>query len=53
LIRNTVGGTLMSVNKLTSSISRGISLISMDYKYLEERRRFMLNRADKLDEGIS
>lgn len=52
LIKNTVAGAFYSINKLTGSISSGVSMLSLDEKYLERRRIFMLKPPKHIGEGI-
>jgi len=39
LVKNTLSGTLNSVNKITGSISSGLSLLCMDDEYLKKREK--------------
>lgn len=52
LIKNTVSGTFYTINKITGSISNGVSLLSMDDEYLERRRVFMLRCPKHLFDGL-
>jgi vacuolar protein sorting-associated protein 13A/C len=52
LVKNTVSGTFQSINKLTGSVSTGVSMLSMDDDFLERRRVFMLRRPKHIIDGL-
>ena len=53
LVKNTLGGALNSVSKITSGISKEILMISQDEKYINEReRKKMMDKPQNLVEGI-
>eukprot|EP01017_Pseudomicrothorax_dubius_P042212 TRINITY_DN6857_c0_g1_i1.p1 TRINITY_DN6857_c0_g1~~TRINITY_DN6857_c0_g1_i1.p1 ORF type:complete len:355 (-),score=67.09 TRINITY_DN6857_c0_g1_i1:122-1186(-) len=52
LVRNTVSGTAGSIGKITDSLSRGISALSMDKKFMEDRERMSQQKAHGVREGL-
>ena len=53
LVKNTLGGALNSVSKITSGFSKEILMISQDEKYINEReRKNMMDKPKNLIEGI-
>jgi vacuolar protein sorting-associated protein 13A/C len=53
LVKNTLGGTLNSVSKITNGFSKEILMISQDEKYINEReRKNMMDKPKNLVEGI-
>jgi hypothetical protein len=52
LVKNTLSGAFYSINKLTGSISTGVSLLSMDDEFLERRRVFMLRPPKHIIDGL-
>ncbi|KAL4496109.1 hypothetical protein ABPG72_015531 [Tetrahymena utriculariae] len=51
LIKNTMAGAFNSVNKITGSLSSGISALCMDEEYLRERDRMRSKRPKHLVDG--
>ena len=53
LVKNTLGGALNSVSKITSGFSKEILMISRDEKYINEReRKNMMDKPKNVIEGI-
>lgn len=52
LIKNTMAGALNSVNKITGSISTGLSALSMDDEYLQQREKMKSKKPKHLVEGL-
>ncbi|EAS01215.2 PH domain protein (macronuclear) [Tetrahymena thermophila SB210] len=52
LLKNGVAGTFQSLNKMTGTISTGVSKMTMDKQYQEKRRRFMMKQPQNAIDGI-
>ena len=53
LVKNALGGTLNTVSKMTSGISKEILIISQDENYINEReRKNMMDKPKNIVEGI-
>ncbi|KAL4505260.1 hypothetical protein ABPG72_016327 [Tetrahymena utriculariae] len=51
LVRNTMAGAFNSVNKITGSLSSGVSALCMDEEYLQERERMRLKKPQNVVDG--
>lgn len=51
LIKNTMAGAFNSVNKITGSLSSGISSLCMDEQYLEQREKMRQKKPKHIGEG--
>ncbi|EGR30928.1 PH domain protein [Ichthyophthirius multifiliis] len=51
LLKNTMAGAFNSVNKITGSISNGISALCMDEEYLQEREKLRSKKPKHIGEG--
>lgn len=52
LVTHTISGAFNSVNKITGSLSSGISSLTMDEEYLKEREKMRLQKPKHLGEGL-
>jgi hypothetical protein len=52
LVRNAVHGVFNSAAKITGSVSKGVSLLSLDSKYQLERRQFERAKPRHVGEGV-
>ncbi|KAL4462680.1 hypothetical protein ABPG74_000510 [Tetrahymena malaccensis] len=51
LVKNTMAGAFNSVNKITGSLSSGVSALCMDEEYLQERERMRQKKPENVVDG--
>lgn len=52
LIKYTLAGSLNSLQKISGSLSNGISMLTLDQDFQEQRRRFKLKKPNHILQGL-
>jgi len=52
LVKNTLSGAFNSVSKVTGSLATGLSSITLDDEYLEDRERYNMEKPRHIGSGL-
>jgi vacuolar protein sorting-associated protein 13A/C len=51
-VTHTIAGAFNSINKITGSVSSGLSNLTMDDEYIKEREKMRANKPKHLGQGL-